>query len=167
MDPLELTWILDNEEGTSQAASILGTLVRPGDVLALVGDLGAGKTSFSRALAAGMKVDRPRAVCSPTFTIISEHPGPLPFYHIDLYRIGSEEEAWDLGLEEYFFGQGVCAVEWFDRFPGLWPEHTLEIRIQFEERDPDKRRLVVLARTDRSRRLARTWKTALDKLEKQ
>ncbi len=149
--------LLEQETATEQAGVILAGLVRPGDVLALVGDLGAGKTTFTRSLAKGMLVDRPNSVCSPTFTIVNEYPGPLPLYHIDLYRIGDQDEAWELGLDEYFFGQGVCVVEWFDRFPKLQPRETLEIRLDFLDDLPDGRRVTARARGPRALTLGRAW----------
>ena len=98
-------------------------MLRRGDVLALSGDLGAGKTQFVKGLAAGLRY---RAeVTSPTFTLIHEYiGGRLPLYHFDFYRIESEDEALRLGLEEYLAGDGVCVIEWGDKFPGLLPPHT-------------------------------------------
>jgi tRNA threonylcarbamoyladenosine biosynthesis protein TsaE len=101
----------------------LAPVLRRGDVLALSGDLGAGKTQFVKGLAAGLRY---RAeVTSPTFTLIHEYiGGRLPLYHFDFYRIESEDEALRLGLEEYLAGDGVCVIEWGDKFPGLLPPHT-------------------------------------------
>ena len=161
MDRWKRSLVLADESATERAGILLGGLVQPGDVLALIGDLGAGKTRFTRSLAQGMGVERLSAVCSPTFTIINEYSGPLPLYHIDLYRIGEEDEAWDLGLEEYFFGRGVCAVEWFDRFPRLWPQHTVEIRLDFLDNAPEGRRLTVCAQAPRAVALAESWTASL------
>jgi tRNA threonylcarbamoyladenosine biosynthesis protein TsaE len=97
--------------------------LRARDVLALCGDLGAGKTQFVKGLAAGLgyKSD----VTSPTFTLIHEYlGGRLPLYHFDFYRLESEGEALRLGVEEYLGGEGVCVVEWADKFPALLPSHT-------------------------------------------
>ena len=163
MDRWERNLVFADESATERAASLLGGQVQAGDVLALIGDLGAGKTSFTRGLARGMGVERLSDVCSPTFTIINEYPGPLPLYHIDLYRIGDEEEAWDLGLEEYFFGKGVCAVEWFDRFPRLWPQQTVEIRLDFLDDTPEGRRITVHALSPRAVALAESWTSALSR----
>jgi tRNA threonylcarbamoyladenosine biosynthesis protein TsaE len=117
----------------------LGALLRPGDVIALAGELGAGKTCLIRGLAAGAGVPRSAAVSSPTFTLVNEYPGRIPFYHVDLYRLGSEDEAEGLGLEECLGGAGVAAVEWADRFPSLLPEDVLWIRLTYKT--PSRRTL--------------------------
>src|SRR6188474_3546299 len=102
----------------------LGALLFPGAVVALVGQLGAGKTHFARAIAEGLGVKNPAAVNSPTFTLIHEYPARLPIYHFDAYRLAGAREFADLGVEEYFHGDGVCLVEWADRVAiTLPPEH--------------------------------------------
>src|SRR6056297_859919 len=95
------------------------THLQAGDVLALHGGLGAGKTVLVSGLAEGLAARGP--VRSPTFTLINEYPGPVALYHVDLYRIGSAEEALDLGLDEYLFGNGVTAIEWPERIGDLLP----------------------------------------------
>ena len=107
----------------------IGSLLQPGDVIALVGELGAGKTQFIKGLAAGMGVRRSGYVSSPSFTLINEHEGKVPLYHIDLYRVDTEREAQELGLEEYFKGKGITAVEWADKVPSLLPEEVLTVTI--------------------------------------
>ena len=94
--------------------------LRAGSVLALVGELGSGKTQFVKGIVAGL--DSAAAVTSPTFTLIHEYPGGrLPIYHFDFFRLQDRQSAERLGLEEYFFADGVCLVEWADRFPELIP----------------------------------------------
>jgi tRNA threonylcarbamoyladenosine biosynthesis protein TsaE len=105
-----------------------------GDVLALCGDLGAGKTHFVKGLAAGLGYTG--EVTSPTFTLIHEYVGGrLPLYHFDFYRLDSEDEALRLGLEEYVAGDGVCVVEWADKFPALLPPETrwFDLRLTGED----------------------------------
>lgn len=117
-----------DETDTERLASALAERLAPGSVLALDGDLGAGKTRLSQALAAALGVRG--IVNSPTFTMIKEYEGrEMPFYHMDMYRI-SQEEADELGLEEYFEGSGVCVVEWASLIPDLLPAERLEIYIQ-------------------------------------
>ena len=97
--------------------------LRRGDVLGLSGDLGAGKTHFVKGIASGLRSDA--AVTSPTFTLIHEYlGGRLPLYHFDFYRLDTEDEAIRLGLEEYLAGDGVCVIEWADKFPGVLPPQT-------------------------------------------
>ncbi|OPX86949.1 MAG: tRNA threonylcarbamoyladenosine biosynthesis protein TsaE [Pelotomaculum sp. PtaB.Bin013] len=110
----------------------LGALLRPGDVVCLNGDLGAGKTRFAQGVACGMGVDGP--VTSPTFTIINEYLGRLPLYHMDFYRLEDALELEDLGYEEYFYGSGVTVIEWPERVAELLPAVRLDI---FIDRSPE------------------------------
>jgi len=109
----------------------LGRLLQPGDVVALVGDLGAGKTQFIKGLAEGAGVGRATYVSSPSFTLINEYPGRIPFYHIDLFRLESEREAEGLGLEEYVGGNGITAIEWAEKIFSLLPEELLSVKIHY------------------------------------
>jgi tRNA threonylcarbamoyladenosine biosynthesis protein TsaE len=119
-------------------AAAVGRAVEPGDVIALVGDLGAGKTAFVRGLAAGLGVP-PDAVASPTFTMVQEYRGRLPLHHVDLYRL--DPDGVDLlALRELLYGPGVTAIEWFDRLPDRALDDYLLVRIEYAE---PGRRLVV------------------------
>ncbi len=109
-----------------------GANLRRGDVLALCGDLGAGKTHFVKGLAAALGSDA--AVTSPTFTLIHEYVGGrLPLYHFDFYRLDDEDEALKIGLDEYLDGDGICVIEWADKFPHLLPAHTRWYRFTHRE----------------------------------
>lgn len=100
----------------------------PGQIYCLDGELGAGKTVFTQGFAAGLGIQEP--VNSPTFTIVQEYTeGRLPFYHFDVYRIGDITEMDEIGYEEYFFGEGVCLVEWGSLIEELLPEETIKIKI--------------------------------------
>jgi tRNA threonylcarbamoyladenosine biosynthesis protein TsaE len=101
--------------------------LKAGDIVALHGDLGAGKTCFIRGLARGLGVTR--TVHSPTFTLINEYPGRLTLYHMDLYRIRNADEALDFGLDDYLFGNGVCAIEWAERIARLLPPETIRVTL--------------------------------------
>ncbi|REK71668.1 tRNA (adenosine(37)-N6)-threonylcarbamoyltransferase complex ATPase subunit type 1 TsaE [Paenibacillus paeoniae] len=121
-------WRIGSLQETAQLAARLAANARPGTVIALDGDLGAGKTTFSQAFAAAIGV--PGIVNSPTFTIIKEYEGvSMPFYHMDVYRI-SLEEADELGLDDYFFGSGVTLVEWASLIEELLPANRLELYIE-------------------------------------
>jgi len=115
----------------------LGKLLCPGDILCLFGELGAGKTKFAQGVAAGLGVCKP--VTSPTFILIREYAGRLPFYHMDAYRLSSSEEMEDLGYEEYFFGRGVTLLEWADRVKDILPGERLDIEINrcFNDSEPN------------------------------
>ena len=118
------TW---SEQETEEVGQALAKAANPGDIFCLEGDLGVGKTVFTRGFARGLGVTTPY-ITSPTFTIIHEYEGRLPLYHFDVYRVGSLEEMDDTGYEEYFFGQGVCLVEWATLVKALirrnWTEST-------------------------------------------
>ncbi|MBA4393969.1 MAG: tRNA (adenosine(37)-N6)-threonylcarbamoyltransferase complex ATPase subunit type 1 TsaE [Desulfobacca sp.] len=114
-----------SEEITEQFGLKLASLVQVGDVLALYGELGAGKTCLVRGLAQGLGVDE-GLVASPSFSLINEYPGPVPLFHIDCYRLHLEEEIDELGLEEYLDGPGVTVIEWAERIRDL-PEERLDI----------------------------------------
>lgn len=114
-------------EETTALGEVLGRLFRGGEVICLTGDLGAGKTHFAKGVAKGLGINE--TVTSPTFTLINEYTGRLPLYHVDAYRLEDPEEAYDLGLEEYIYGDGVTLIEWPDRVAELLPEDYLTIEI--------------------------------------
>ena len=112
---------------TIALARTLAAALRRGDVLALSGDLGAGKTHFVKGLAAGLGTAA--SVTSPTFTLLHEYPGGrLPLYHFDFYRLDAADEALKIGLDEYLDGDGACVIEWAEKFPALLPPHTRWLR---------------------------------------
>lgn len=119
----------------------------PGAVVALVGQLGAGKTHLVRSIAEGLGVKNAAAVTSPTFVLIQEYPARLPIFHFDAYRLGGEREFAELGVDEYFQGNGVCLVEWADRVVGTLPPEHLRIEIRFV--DEQRRRFEIEARGER------------------
>lgn len=108
-------------------AARLGRALQPGDVIALVGPLGTGKTTFTQGLAVGLDVSPERHVASPTFALVNEHPGRVPLVHADFYRIGTLAELAELGLDEAY-DRAACALEWADRFPEALPDDHLRIR---------------------------------------
>jgi tRNA threonylcarbamoyladenosine biosynthesis protein TsaE len=116
-------------EETSILAECLGRLLEPGDVVALIGELGSGKTLFAQGLARGLEVPASFVVTSPTFTLVNEYPGRIPFYHLDLYRIAGAAQCPELGLEELLYGQGAAAIEWGERLGPDLPEERLEVHL--------------------------------------
>jgi tRNA threonylcarbamoyladenosine biosynthesis protein TsaE len=129
----------ESPEQTQSLAERLGRLLQPGDVIALVGELGSGKTLFSQGLARGVEVPETFYITSPTFSIINEYPGRMPFYHLDLYRVDSAAEFTELGIEEILYGQGTVAIEWAERLGNNLPEERLEVHLAF--RDETRRSL--------------------------
>ena len=141
----EIAMIIEtlSPEATAELGRRLGQQVQPGDVICLTGDLGVGKTIFTQGFAEGLGIDEP--ICSPTFTIILEyHNGRIPLYHFDVYRISDIYEMDDLGYEEYFYGNGVCLVEWGNLIEELMTDNTIYITIEKDlEKGFDYRRITV------------------------
>ena len=124
--------ISHNPAETIAFARTLAATLRRGAVLALSGDLGAGKTHFVKGLAAGLGTTA--SVTSPTFTLLHEYPGGrLPLYHFDFYRLDDADEALRIGLDEYLDGDGACVIEWAEKFPALLPPHTRWLRFTHRE----------------------------------
>ena len=106
-----MEYITNSPEETEKVGAALGKILNPGTILAYRGDLGAGKTAFTRGLARGLGYDEP--VTSPTYTIVNEYlGGRLPLFHFDMYRLASSDDLWDIGWEDYLERGGICAVEW-------------------------------------------------------
>jgi tRNA threonylcarbamoyladenosine biosynthesis protein TsaE len=146
---------LDGADDMQRLAARLGQAVAIGDVVALTGPLGAGKTTFVQGLAEGMGVPAERHVASPTFALVNEHPGRIPLVHVDFYRIASPAELPELGLEEAY-DQATTAIEWADRFPDWLPADALHISIQVNN---DGRTLEARSRGPRSQRMLSTLAT--------
>ena len=116
-------------EETFEVGRTIGMNAKPGQIYTLTGDLGVGKTVFTQGVAAGLGITEP--VNSPTFTIIQEYEdGRLPFYHFDVYRIGDLEEMEEIGYDDYFFGQGICLIEWAELIEEILPEKRIEFTIE-------------------------------------
>ena len=136
-----MEYISHSELETEAIGENLGRTLMPGTVLAYKGDLGMGKTAFTRGLARGLGcVD---AVTSPTFTIVNEYEGSLPLFHFDMYRLEDADALFDIGWEDYLRRGGVCAVEWSERVTEALPEDTLWVTLSRVEGHDDWRRIAV------------------------
>lgn len=135
-----------SEKDTWELGFSLGEKAGAGQIFTLMGDLGVGKTVFTKGLARGLGITEP--VNSPTFTILQVYEeGRLPLYHFDVYRIGDVEEMDEIGYEDYFYGDGVCLIEWADLIEEILPEHYTQIRIEKDlEKGFDYRRITVTER---------------------
>jgi len=146
----ELEIVVATAEETRALGARLGRALAVGDVLALVGPLGSGKTTFAQGLAVGLEVPADRHVASPTFALVNEHPGRVPFVHADFYRIERPEELRELGLEEAC-ERATVALEWADRYPQVVPADHLQI--VFSSQSDGSRRLRLRATGPRGRAL--------------
>ncbi|CAI9396683.1 MULTISPECIES: tRNA (adenosine(37)-N6)-threonylcarbamoyltransferase complex ATPase subunit type 1 TsaE [Bacillaceae] len=142
-------WKADNVEETISFAERIGLLLKAGDVITLEGDLGAGKTTFTKGIAKGLGIAK--TVNSPTFTIIKEYQGILPLYHMDVYRLKDSEE--DLGFEEYFEGDGVTVVEWAHLIEDQLPIEFLQIQLFYD--DTSGRKIVLSPKGSRYMQLCK------------
>lgn len=124
---MKLRYESRSPEETQRLGEALGRRLKAGDVVATIGELGAGKTCFLQGLARGLGVTE--TATSPTFVLINQYRGRLPVYHVDAYRTTSLTELLDLGLEEFFYGEGVTVVEWADKLLPLLPPHAVTVRI--------------------------------------
>jgi tRNA threonylcarbamoyladenosine biosynthesis protein TsaE len=123
-----MQYFTNSAEETERLGQRLGETLRGGEVVAYLGELGAGKTAFTRGLARGLGISM--RVTSPTYTIVNEYTGGrLPLFHFDMYRLGSEEELFDIGWEDYLARGGVCAVEWSENVSGAM-EDAITVRIE-------------------------------------
>jgi tRNA threonylcarbamoyladenosine biosynthesis protein TsaE len=157
----------DSAARTRRLGEALGALLQLGDMVLLTGDLGAGKTTLTQGIGAGLGVRE--LINSPTFTILKEYEGRLPLYHFDLYRIESPDEIYALGFDDYFQADGVSVVEWAERGdpeePGQrapWPESAL--RIELINEGAERRALRLSATGARGAELARVWAQAAEEV---
>jgi len=119
--------LTNSESETTAAGEVFAKRLRPGDVVAMYGDLGAGKTAFIRGMAAGLGL--PVRVCSPTFTIVNEYLGPVPLFHFDMYRLKNADELFEIGWEDYLSRGGICAVEWSENVEDAFSDDVYRIKI--------------------------------------
>lgn len=145
--------ISESAKQTEEIAYFIAQNLRAGDVLALSGELGSGKTCFTSGLARGLGVSEKYQITSPTFTLINEYPARLKFYHFDVYRLNGYSEFEDLGYEEYFCANGICVIEWAEKIIQILPDESFFI--SFEYIDENKRKIVIKGLKDRLKEFVR------------
>ena len=123
----------ESPEETQTLGEKLGKKLKPGSVIALIGDLGTGKTCLTQGIARGVGIAPNEVVSSPSYILINEYNGNIPIYHIDLYRIETPEEIAELGLGEYVDGVGICIIEWADRMQDDLPDTCIKVHITWED----------------------------------
>ncbi len=135
-------YISNSADETRQIAAEITKKLKSGSVICMYGDLGAGKTAFVQGMALALGINEP--VTSPTFTIVNEYYGTLPLYHFDVYRIGSSEEMYEIGFDEYINGNGICVIEWAELIEDILPEDSIRITIRKNiEKGEDYREIIV------------------------
>ncbi len=139
-------WETFSPAETEAIGEKMGQAAKPAQIYSLDGDLGVGKTVFTKGFARGLGITE--YVTSPTFTIINEYMGRMPLYHFDVYRISSEEEMEDTGYEEYFYGEGVTLVEWASLIPNLMPMEAIGITIEKDFAKGDEYRRITVCRRE-------------------
>jgi tRNA threonylcarbamoyladenosine biosynthesis protein TsaE len=157
MTPVQREWTSNSVAETRRLAETIGLLADSGMVLALVGELGSGKTAFVQGLARGLQVPETYRITSPTFTIINEYPGRCRLIHVDLYRIATRSDLQDLGLEDLLHSDGVAAIEWAERLQQDLPDEHLLIRLKIL--DDETRSVLVKASGSRSKLLLQKIET--------
>ena len=128
---------INNEQDTEAFGMELASTLEPGDIVALIGDLGTGKTTLTKYIAKGLGVTE--NIDSPTFNIVKEHKsGRLPLFHFDVYRLSSGDELMDIGAEEYFYSNGVCIIEWADIVADVVPDNAKVILIEYGDKQGER-----------------------------
>lgn len=143
--------ISDSREQTLETGRIIGSVLERGDIVALIGELGSGKTCLTQGLAQGLGVAENVPVVSPTFTLINEYPGRLPLVHLDVYRLSGPRDLEDMGYEEYFYGGGVIVIEWAEKVRDVLPDRTLFVTMRYV--DENTRELVLEGPEDKMKKL--------------
>ena len=156
---MKLELVTEGEKETLAVGDCLGRELLPGDLVALTGELGAGKTCFVKGLSRGLQVPAESYVRSPSFLILNIYDGRCPLYHMDLYRIHDPSELEDLGYRDFFFGEGVTAVEWAEKIPDLLPMDRVNICFSFL--GETRRELKLEAKGDRFSGRWNLWKESL------
>jgi len=152
--------LTESDQETIQLGQKLGGFLEAGDVVALAGELGSGKTWFTKGIALGLGVDPDTIVTSPSFSLVNEYQGRYTFFHMDVYRLASLSEFLSAGLEEYLYHGGVVVMEWADRWPEILPEQN--IRVEFAILDDQKREITLSGSHPRALKLIEAMEGDID-----
>ncbi|MFO7569180.1 MAG: tRNA (adenosine(37)-N6)-threonylcarbamoyltransferase complex ATPase subunit type 1 TsaE [Smithellaceae bacterium] len=152
--------ITESAEETFAAGRAVGECLAPGDVVALTGELGAGKTCFTAGLARGLGVGEDYVITSPTFTLVNEYPARYTLYHLDVYRLNDETQLPELGYEEFIANGGVVVIEWADKIASALPDTAISIQIEYVAEN--QRKLKMTGFENRIKEFASAMKTEVD-----
>ncbi len=153
---MELTLISESIEDTLNIGRIIGKNLSGGDVVALIGDLGSGKTCITQGIALGIGIPEEYRITSPTFTLINEYPGKITLYHIDIYRLSGPQDLEDMGYEEYFYGDGVTIIEWAEKIKDILPKKCLHVYLRYL--DENKREIKISGHTGKTEQIPKMLK---------
>jgi len=137
----------NSPEETAEIAKAFAKQLKPGDCICMYGNLGVGKTAFVQGLAKGLGIDE--YLSSPTFTIVNCYEGDMPFYHFDVYRIQDEDEMYEIGYEEYVYGDGISVIEWSENIREILPQNRYEITLEKDYEKSENYRKITIERIDR------------------
>jgi len=155
LEGIHVKYITKSVEKSLWLGQQLGIQLRKGDIIALIGDLGGGKTWFTKGVAIGLNIE-PNDVVSPTFTLVNEYYGKYPLFHMDFYRMENKDDFISLDLDSYFSGEGIVVVEWADRWPGTLPDER--VQIDFKMIDNNTRELKFYGFHNRARAIIEALK---------
>ncbi len=142
-----MEYISKNAADTKKIAAEFVKTLHDGDVICMYGDLGAGKTAFAQGLAQGLNIGEP--ITSPTFTIVNEYYGDLPLYHFDVYRIADTDEMYEIGYEEYVYGDGISVIEWAELIEDILPEKRYNVTIKKDMAESEDYRKIIIERIEK------------------
>jgi tRNA threonylcarbamoyladenosine biosynthesis protein TsaE len=155
-----VTFVTVSDQETIGLGRRLGSVLSKGDVVGLAGELGSGKTWFTKGVALGLGVSSDMVVTSPSFTLVNEYDGKYSFYHMDLYRLDSISDVQSIGLEEYLNDESVVAIEWADRWPEILPEEVITVKLVFI--DDHRREITISGQHPRALEIIRRLKQVKD-----
>jgi tRNA threonylcarbamoyladenosine biosynthesis protein TsaE len=157
----DFTVVTESDQETVELGSTLGVCLKQGDVVALTGELGSGKTWFTKGIARGLGIGPATIITSPSFALVNEYPGKTTLFHIDVYRLESLPELLGAGIDEYLYSGGVAVMEWADRWPEILPDEALKVELVIL--DEHSRRITLSGLHGRSasviEALRKTWRT--------
>ncbi len=153
---MNLTLISNSAGDTQTIGKTIGKYLRGGDVVALIGELGSGKTCITRGIARGVGVSEKYRITSPTFTLLNEYPGRITLYHLDIYRLSGSRDLEEMGYEEYFYSDGVIVIEWAEKIKKILPEGCFNVYLRYI--DENKRELNISGRRNTIEKIAEELK---------
>lgn len=152
----DITLISESIEDTQSIGKIIGENLSGGDIVALIGELGSGKTCITQGIARGIGVPGEYQITSPTFTLINEYPGRTTLYHLDTYRLSGSKDLEDMGYEEYFYGDGIIVIEWAEKIKDILPEECLYVYLRYV--DENKRGIKICDHKDKIEKISKKLK---------